>query len=260
MAQTSAQQLAKNLKTPSLHAHAHSCYFLTVSHCEKLTHWDAHTDTQLSKRYEQDGENILILQRALKCLRGEVKEKKSNRNDIYTGDVMATSAVIHSNCSKKIKTHTHTNTHSHSPVNADSAQVENTGGAHHHIQRDKDVTVEPAEKPGSADHLQRTDRQINDTHVSPSFSSPSSQSSVKCSAGDKEVSWRREKMCTQEALWPKLHKENQVWAASMSHILTLTHWSWAFAPTGISLWFINVCLCYDIVFQIGSEVIWSSQV
>lgn len=43
----------------------------------------------------------------------------------------------------------------HSPVDADSTQVENTGGAHHHIQRDKDVTVEPAKKPGAADHLHK---------------------------------------------------------------------------------------------------------
>lgn len=54
----------------------------------------------------------------------------------------------------------------HSPVNADSAQVEDAGGAHHHIKRDKDVTVEPAEKPGAADHLHRTDRDINSAHVS----------------------------------------------------------------------------------------------
>lgn len=54
----------------------------------------------------------------------------------------------------------------HSPVNADSAQVEDAGGAHHHIKRDKDVTVEPAEKPGAANHLHRTDRDINNAHVS----------------------------------------------------------------------------------------------
>lgn len=51
----------------------------------------------------------------------------------------------------------------HSPVDADRAQIEDAGGAHHHIQRDEDVTVEPAEKPGAADHLHRTDRQINNT-------------------------------------------------------------------------------------------------
>lgn len=53
--------------------------------------------------------------------------------------------------------HTHYTHITHSPVNADSTQVEDTGGAHHHIQRDKDVTVKPAEEPGPADHLQ--DRQ-----------------------------------------------------------------------------------------------------
>lgn len=41
----------------------------------------------------------------------------------------------------------------HSPVDADGAQVEDAGGAHHHVERDEDVTVEPAEKPGAADHL-----------------------------------------------------------------------------------------------------------
>lgn len=54
----------------------------------------------------------------------------------------------------------------HSPVNADRTQVEDAGSAHHHIKRDKDVTVEPAEKPGAADHLHRTDRDINNAHVS----------------------------------------------------------------------------------------------
>lgn len=57
----------------------------------------------------------------------------------------------------------------HSPVDADRTQVEDTGGAHHHIQRDKDVTVEPAEKPGAADHLRRTDRQINKAYASLPF-------------------------------------------------------------------------------------------
>lgn len=56
-----------------------------------------------------------------------------------TLDVMATSVAAH------IQTH--------SPVDADSTQVEDTGSAHHHIQRDKDVTVEPAEEPGTANHL-----------------------------------------------------------------------------------------------------------
>lgn len=46
----------------------------------------------------------------------------------------------------------------HSPVDADGAQVEDAGGAHHHIERDEDVTVEPAEKPGAADHLRTADR------------------------------------------------------------------------------------------------------
>lgn len=41
----------------------------------------------------------------------------------------------------------------HSPVDADGAQVEDAGRAHHHVERDEDVTVEPAEKPGAADHL-----------------------------------------------------------------------------------------------------------
>lgn len=45
----------------------------------------------------------------------------------------------------------------HSPVDADGAQVEDAGGAHHHIERDEDVTVEPAEKPGAADHLRTAD-------------------------------------------------------------------------------------------------------
>lgn len=65
--------------------------------------------------------------------------------------------------------HPHTHTHTqiaHSPVNADGAQVKYTGGTHHHIQRDKDVTVESAKKPGTADHLQRTDRLIKTAHLS----------------------------------------------------------------------------------------------
>ena len=70
-----------------------------------------------------------------------------SRDDIYTGDVTADISRLH----------THYTHITHSPVNADSTQVEDTGGAHHHIQRDKDVTVEPAEEPGPADHLQ--DRQ-----------------------------------------------------------------------------------------------------
>lgn len=78
--------------------------------------------------------------------------------DIYSVDVMETSKVIHNNCDKGGGHPWHS---VHSPVNADSAQVENTGGAHHHIQRDKDVTVETAEKPGTADHLHKTGRQIN---------------------------------------------------------------------------------------------------
>lgn len=41
----------------------------------------------------------------------------------------------------------------HSPVDADGAQVEDAGGAHHHVQRDEDVTVEAAEEPGAAHHL-----------------------------------------------------------------------------------------------------------
>lgn len=53
----------------------------------------------------------------------------------------------------------------HSPVNADSTQVEDAGSAHHDIQRDEDVTVEPAEKPGAADHLHTTDRLINRAHL-----------------------------------------------------------------------------------------------
>lgn len=49
----------------------------------------------------------------------------------------------------------------HSPVDADSTKVEDAGGAHHHIQRDEDVTVEPAEKPGAANHLRGTDSRIS---------------------------------------------------------------------------------------------------
>lgn len=58
----------------------------------------------------------------------------------------------------------------HSPVDADSTQVEDAGGAHHHIQRDEDVTVQPAEKPGAANHLRRTDSRIS--HACISSSSP----------------------------------------------------------------------------------------
>lgn len=54
--------------------------------------------------------------------------------------------------------HLSTRTPAHSPVDADGAQVEDAGGAHHHIERDEDVTVEPAEKPGAADHLRTADR------------------------------------------------------------------------------------------------------
>lgn len=71
---------------------------------------------------------------------------------------METSNVIHNKCDKGGRHPWHS---AHSPVNADSAQVENTGSAHHHIQRDKDITVEPVEKPGTADHLHKTGRQIN---------------------------------------------------------------------------------------------------
>lgn len=46
----------------------------------------------------------------------------------------------------------------HSPVDADGAQIENAGGAHHDVERDEDVTIEPAEKPGAADHLRTADR------------------------------------------------------------------------------------------------------
>lgn len=53
----------------------------------------------------------------------------------------------------------------HSPVDADGTQVEDAGGTHHHIQRDEDVTVEPAEKPGAADHLCGTDSRVS--HASP---------------------------------------------------------------------------------------------
>lgn len=43
----------------------------------------------------------------------------------------------------------------HSPVDADGAQVEDAGSAHHHIQRDKDVAVHATEKPGPSNHLQK---------------------------------------------------------------------------------------------------------
>lgn len=54
------------------------------------------------------------------------------------GDAVATPVAVHG---------------AHSPVDADGAQVEDAGGAHHHVERDEDVTVEPAEEPGAADHL-----------------------------------------------------------------------------------------------------------
>lgn len=40
------------------------------------------------------------------------------------------------------------------PVNADGAQVEDAGGAHHDVQGDKDVAVDAAESP-LANHLSR---------------------------------------------------------------------------------------------------------
>lgn len=54
----------------------------------------------------------------------------------------------------------------HSPVDADGAQVEDAGGAHHHVERDEDVTVEPAEEPGAADHLRSKTADVNNAHVS----------------------------------------------------------------------------------------------
>lgn len=39
-----------------------------------------------------------------------------------------------------------------SPINADGAEIEDAGSAHHHIQSDKDVTVDLAKAP-LPDHL-----------------------------------------------------------------------------------------------------------
>lgn len=43
------------------------------------------------------------------------------------------------------------------PVNADRAEIKNAGCAHHHIQGDKDVTVDAAEAP-LTDHLERWEK------------------------------------------------------------------------------------------------------
>lgn len=57
----------------------------------------------------------------------------------------------------------------HSPVDADGAQVEDAGGAHHDVERDEDVTVEAAEEPGAADHL-RSRQETLMTHRCPRLS------------------------------------------------------------------------------------------
>ena len=108
-------------------------------------------------------------------------------------------------------THTHTHTHmAHSPVNADRTQVEDTGGAHHHIQRDKDVTVEPAEKPGAADHLHRTHGQINNAHVSlPRLNRDvwSTSPGAHMNALVWQESREAGKMCTWDLVWLILHSK-----------------------------------------------------
>lgn len=43
----------------------------------------------------------------------------------------------------------------HSPVNADSAEVQNAGRAHHDIHRDEDIATDAAESPDAPGHLQQ---------------------------------------------------------------------------------------------------------
>lgn len=45
-----------------------------------------------------------------------------------------------------------------SPVDADGTEVEDTGSAHHNIQSDEDITVDPAKSP-LPDHLAREEIQ-----------------------------------------------------------------------------------------------------
>lgn len=53
------------------------------------------------------------------------------------------------------------------PVDADGAEVEDTGGAHHDIQREQDVTVDETEAPFSH-HLQQNKHKLASvfTHTS----------------------------------------------------------------------------------------------
>lgn len=43
----------------------------------------------------------------------------------------------------------------HSPVNADSAEVQNAGRAHHDIHGDEDIATDAAESPDAPGHLQQ---------------------------------------------------------------------------------------------------------
>lgn len=80
--------------------------------------------------------------------------------------------------------------HTHSPVDADGTQVEDAGGAHHHIQRDEDVTVEAAEEPGAAGHLRRTDSRVSRACISVPFTP----------RGVKYLRTWQEKTCTRRQL------------------------------------------------------------
>lgn len=98
----------------------------------------------------------------------------------------------------------------HSPVDADGTQVKDAGRAHHHIQRDKDVTVDAAEEPSPADHLHGTDRLISEAQrflllsVTTKRHAPLSEFIHK---GDKRVG-KEEKLGREEMLRPTPCTEN----------------------------------------------------